>query len=221
MTLSVFTDVTLHDVQVEAWLAYSEVRRQKLHEGNDPPPMPSPDIIGHADKLFRHASIGERSMKGSEAETMQLRKKLYATNTCFGNAQVWLTITPDDLMDPIAAAYAGFVPNPITADMDDEMQASVARDNNDNMAAIIAANPAACAIAFREQLTIFIEEVLGWDFETATSRPRVMTEVIAFGLQVSYKMIDGCFSYYLIKVPKIGYRRMRNQGQIIYFPSSI
>ena len=54
-------------------------------------------------------SVGERAFKGTEAEALEIRKRMYATNTCFGNPHVWMTFTPDDLMDYIAAAYAGFV----------------------------------------------------------------------------------------------------------------
>ena len=128
-------------------------------------------------------SVGERAFKGTEAEALEIRKRMYATNTHFGNPHVWMTFTPDDLMDPIAAAYAGFVPTIATADMNNEEREFLATENKDHMAAVIAANPVACAIAFREQLTIFIEEVLGWNLSKSMGLNRVMTPVIAFDLQ--------------------------------------
>jgi len=97
-----------------------------------------------------------------------------------------MTLTPDDLSDPIAAAYAGFVPQPATADMGDEERKALDLENKANMAATIAANPVACAIAFHEQLRIFIEEVIGWDLDKQRAREcgRAMLQILAFDLQV-------------------------------------
>lgn len=172
---------------METYLEHLERVREASKEGRDPPPSPSAESIGHAPEIMKYAKFGEQYFKGTEKEAMEIRKKLYATNSCFGNAQVWMTLTPDDLSDPIAAAYAGFVPRVATVDMDDEQRRLLDLENKADMAAAIAANPVACAIAFREQLRIFVENVIGWDLQKnrAHMRGRAMLQVLAFNLQVS------------------------------------
>ncbi|KAK3257935.1 hypothetical protein CYMTET_32997 [Cymbomonas tetramitiformis] len=137
------------------------------------------------------------AMKGTAAESVMIRKKLHATATRFGSHQLFVTITPDDLVDPIAAAYAGFTPS---VNVDGLSDAEVQIKNRDDMANTIAANPVACAMAFRAQLRIFIEEIIGWNLSDGTSQSRVMAKVIAFNAQVEEQGGQNLHAHILVTV---------------------
>ncbi|KAK3272454.1 hypothetical protein CYMTET_19253 [Cymbomonas tetramitiformis] len=139
------------------------------------------DVMPNNTEAGEHVQVGQQAMKGTAAEAVKIRNKLHSTATRFGSHHLFVTITPDDLVDPIAAAYAGFQPSTNIEGMsEDELQIK----NRDDMANTIAANPVACAMAFRAQLKIFIEEIIGWDLTDGISHPRVMAKVIAFNAQV-------------------------------------
>ena len=173
---------------MEAWIAHRVATSQAVCTGQPPPPPPPDDVIGHASSLFKHVHTGQQSLKGTEAEAIQLRKKLYAMDTRFGNHHVWFTITPDDLMDPIVAAYAGFVPKESTHGMSEADKAVLFLENKEQMAATIAANPVACAMGFRAQIDVLIAEVLGWDVATRSSNARVLSLVVSWSMQVCQRM---------------------------------
>jgi hypothetical protein len=56
----------------------------------------------------------------------------------------------------------------------------------DDMAMAVANYPVACAIAFREQVEIYVKHVLGWDLKTGRSEEGIMSLVQAFSLQVCF-----------------------------------
>ncbi|KAK3252958.1 hypothetical protein CYMTET_37769 [Cymbomonas tetramitiformis] len=146
---------------------------------------------------MQHVQVGQQAMKGTAAEAVKIRNKLHSTATRFGSHHLFVTITPDDLVDPIAAAYAGFQPSTNIEGMsEDELRIK----NRDDMANTIAANPVACAMAFRAQLKIFIEEIIGWDLTDGISHPRVMANVLAFNAQVEEQGGQNLHAHILVTV---------------------
>jgi hypothetical protein len=166
---------------------HQEECRTAAREGQAIPQTPSPDVIGNAATLLKHVSIGKKAMKWTEEETVELRKMLYGGDTLFGSYTIWATLSPDDLKDAQAAAYAGFtfgddasLRNPFR-----ESSSSPTGYSADGLAEAIANNLVACARAFRKQLEIYIKDILGWDLKTGTSKACAIGLVQAFSLQVS------------------------------------
>lgn len=172
--------------------------------------MPGPDVIGNAATAMKHVSIGKKAMRGTEEETLELRKMLYGGNTLYGNYTVWATLTPNDETDALVAAAAGYTFGPTnrttgaagsaeesTTDptAGNEQQADVSQNANppsslkeysrDDMAEAVANDPVACARAFRKQVEIYVLHILGWDLKTGMSHEGIMSLVQAFSLQVT------------------------------------
>eukprot|EP00854_Cymbomonas_tetramitiformis_P003084 gene3084-3914_t len=188
---------TVTEAQLGCWLDYLEKSKAAVCSGEAPPVRPYRDLVGDASRFIQHVQMGQQAMKGTAAESVMIRKKLHATATRFGSHQLFVTITPDDLVDPIAAAYAGFTPS---VNVDGLSDAEVQIKNRDDMANTIAANPVACAMAFRAQLRIFIEEIIGWNLSDGTSQSRVMAKVIAFNAQVEEQGGQNLHAHILVTV---------------------
>jgi hypothetical protein len=169
---------------METYINHQESCRTAVRQGKPIPPTPAQADIGNAAILMKHVSVGKKAMKWTEEETVELRKKLYGGDTLFGNYTIWATLSPDDLRDKIAAAMAGYTfgePSPFAEPTSSSSNAYSA----DDMAEAIATNPVACARAFRKQLEIYVEHILGWDLKTGMSKEGAIGLVQAFSLQVS------------------------------------
>jgi len=175
--------------QLEAYVNHQEAVRAAVRQSHVPPPMPSHDVVGHAATLMRQVVMGKKAMKGTEEEAVELRKKLYAGDTLYGSYDIWATLSPNDVTDSLVAAYAGYK-------FSSEQQADTSSNTDsltspteyrqDDMAMAVANNPVACAIAFRKQIEIYVEHILGWNLKTGRSEEGVMGLVQAFSLQVSF-----------------------------------
>jgi hypothetical protein len=177
---------------MENYIKHKDNCRTAVCQGQPVPSTPGHESIGHAELLMKHVSAGKRSMKWTEEDTVDLRKKLYGGDTLFGNYTIWATLSPDDLRDGIAAAMAGYTygePSPFA----EQTSASSNEYSADDLAETIASNPVACARAFRTQLEIWIMHILGWDLKTGRS-----TEG-AIGLVQALSIHPGQSSGYLSK----------------------
>ena len=187
--------------QLEAYVNHQEAVRAAVRQSHVPPPMPSHDVVGNAATLLRQVAIGKKAMKGTEEEAVELRKKLYAGDTLFGNYHIWATLSPNDVTDGLVAGYAGYK-------FSSEQQADASSNTNsstspteyrqDDMAIAVANNPVACAIAFRKQIEIYVKHVLGWNLKTGRSEEGIMSLVQAFSLQVCFHYNTSIHSVYTL-----------------------
>jgi hypothetical protein len=170
---------------MENYIKHTESCRTAVRQGQPVPSTPGHESIGHAEVLMKHVSAGKRSMKWTEEDTVELRKKLYGGDTLFGNYTIWATLSPDDLRDIIAAAMAGYTygdPTPFA----EQSSSSSNEYSADDLAETIASNPVACARAFRNQLEIWVKHILGWNLKTGRSTEGAIGLVQAFSIQVSH-----------------------------------
>ena len=191
--------------QMQAFIEHKSMCRTAVSLGHDPPQMPCHDDIGDAAILMKHVSIGKKALKGTEEESVELRKMLYGGNALFGSYDIWNTLSPNDETDPIVAAHAGYKYEPRTsangtpaARQDDHRTAVLTGNDQPNptqttslkgysqgdMADAVANNPVACARGFRRQVEIYVKHIVGWDLETGMSNEGVMSLVQAFSIQV-------------------------------------
>ena len=170
---------------MEAFVNHQEECRTAVRQSREPPPTPGHDVIGNAATLMKHVKMGKKAMRGTEEETVELRKMLYGGNTLYGGYDIWLTLTSSDQYDEVVAAYCGYKYRP-RSETNADPSSSLKEYSPDDMVEAIANYPVACARGFRKQVEIYISNILGWDLESGIFKEKgVMGIVQAFTLQVT------------------------------------
>lgn len=181
--------------QLEAYVNHQQEVRAAVRQSHPPPPMPGQDVVGNAAILMRKVAVGKSEMKGTEEAAIRLRKRLYAGNTLYGSHDIWATISPNDMNDGVVAAYAGYKFVSAGGHRADETShpdwlTPPKERCQDDMSMAVAKNPVACAIAFRDQVEIYVKHIIGWDLKTGRSEEGIMSLVQAFSLQVCTREIN-------------------------------
>lgn len=95
-----------HDFERERVLLSTITKEQLQQAAKDEEkniPSTNPAIIA----LKRHVHGTARRVVGADASRLQLRPLIWSTSFAFGPANVWLTINPDDMHDPVAQFFVG------------------------------------------------------------------------------------------------------------------
>ncbi len=57
--------------------------------------------------LKRHVHGTARRVVGADSSRLKIRPLIWSTSFAYGPANIWLTINPDDLHDPVAQFFVG------------------------------------------------------------------------------------------------------------------
>ena len=140
---------------------------------------------------------------GSDASRVSLRSQIWSTSAWLNPVNVWLTINPDDLHDPVAQIFVGE-----QIDMDAFLR--TAGPDGEQRAQNIAADPFAAAKFFHFMVRTVLETL----FKIKVSPFQVKTESGA-KLPASYR--SGRFEEWSrkmrVSVPRVGERELEGKGR--------
>ena len=188
--------------QLNTWLEYENRRTEAVRKGRVLPL--APENTGAAAELMRSVKAARRRMQGTGEHSVEIRKKMYAKQTRFGMHHVYITISPDHLLDPLAMKLAGLEP---ISDADiASLSVEALHEKFTAIAQKIAKNPVACAVAFRHMLDTYITEVIGYDGTAndvdgkASINPKLMDEVIAYDGMIEEQARSNLHIHMIIQV---------------------